>query len=83
VEIGEDIHRPSKASDLRRYSPDDPQFIFCSFAQTSHDPDAPRARQLQSRYLTEFFLRVLNRSGAQKLFWKISTGQFFCASMPD
>jgi hypothetical protein len=38
---------------------------------------APCSRQLQSRYLTEVFLRVFNRGGERKSFSKISTKTFF------
>jgi len=42
---------------------------------------APCSRQLQSRHLTELFLRVLNREVERNLYREFQPRQFFCASM--
>jgi hypothetical protein len=55
-----------------------PRFILVRVLELSSSRiAAPCTRQLQSRYLTEVFLRVLNRGGQRKSLSKISTKTIF------
>jgi hypothetical protein len=55
-----------------------PRFILVRVPELSSSRiAAPVTRQLQSRYLTEVFLRVLNRGGQRKSLSKISTKTIF------
>jgi hypothetical protein len=55
---------------------------YVSTGRTAATPiAAPCLRQLQSRYLTDVFLRVLNRGGQKNLCGRFPPKHFFCASM--